>query len=301
MKSTTGRRVRHSRRALVLLLVCAWGGMAQADTVYLKSGAVIAGQVLSENEFEIRIAVSQTVSGSIRTFKLIDRSIVDRWERDDAALAVEMDPGGATARAQELARTFDDAMGEFSVTLRRAATLAHDAETGREDVAALYLELIEDMDSEWRKLQSSALAPDDAGPRLLALRDKAYELLLIALRANLGAQQDELARAKERVAELDRTIADMEEEISRLESTDDDAAAGRDSAGVRRMGRRGLSPAERTRLRDLRKMLVPARSRLRKRTLAIAQIETTIRQVEDELKLAGEHAQQAATEAAALR
>lgn len=281
---------RHHAFALGLLAILALPATLAADTVTLKSGAVLTGEIVKEDAYELTLKVSRTADGGIQTLKVIEQTRVDRLQRDTPAVAIEPEPG-ATAT---LSPPAEDAAPPPSLeawreTIRRADALTAE---GRYDEAATRFRRV--MEQAEHADAASATNHASAATRVetLQLREEAGRHLVIALRGKLDFKEEALQAAEASAQKLERRIEDDRATLQDLENGDKD----RDPAHARRLGDSIDDTDASTRRRDLQERITFDENRLRTHRRWAREEALALVNLQSEIKIAEAASRQATTD-----
>lgn len=270
------------RLGLALALGLACGLRAGADTVTLKSGAVLTGEILKEDAYELTLRVSRTANGEIQTLKVIDQSLVANMERGQPRVALEPLPGtdDASAAPPPPADTPPDTLEGWRQSLRRADALIAD---GRNDEAAtLFREVTTQAEA--------APGADDTRVEILEVREEASRHLLIALQGKLELKEETLKTANAAAQRLERRIRDQREEREDL----DRPPKTSDEPEVRRLGKEAERLSLPARRKELDERIAVEERRLQTHQRWAAEERRAIVSLESEIKVAQARARQAA-------
>lgn len=267
----------------------------RADTVYLTSGITIEGTVLTEDDYEIQIVVSRTESGKIRTVKIVDRSVVERWERDESPLAFEPEPGQEDVAAAAVAAQVSSKVLDLDGNVSKGDAFTRD---GRFDEAlAVFQENILASEHDLRQLKANDLTPADALTRVMDIRKRSYERAMFAMKGQIDVKKERLLKGNDSIKKMEAFLVTSAAEVKELEQP----AVTEQKAGekeMKRVGSRSPNPSEITRARELRKQMAALEITLEGRKRAMILLEADIRRHEGDLEVMKEQAKQAAQELA---
>ncbi|MCE9613461.1 MAG: hypothetical protein K8T26_04245 [Lentisphaerae bacterium] len=286
------------RHGLCVLLVAGVLG-ARADTVVLKSGASISGEIVGEDAREVRLLVSRTPSGHIQTIKVIDQESVESLQRDTPEVAEEADPvvageaGGGKAQATAASTPALSDPAAMREAMKRADALTGGGQF--EDAIQTYRAVIEGADA---ACEGASAEGQPASLEVLQLRDQTYSLLLIALNGRLAHQREVVDTAEDNAKDLVKDLSRVQDERETLirESKQEE-----DGMRVRRLGAAHDVPASTTRLRELQERALVLENRLQAQRERADAERAGIINMESEIKVTREKARQAATAYAAAQ
>jgi hypothetical protein len=299
MVSAKENVMRQGFSVVALVLIAGWGAV-RADTIRLKSGAVITGEIVGENARELQVLVSHTQAGDIRTVKFISQDSIAAMQRDKPEVAVEPDPVSADAAAADAKARTTPIPAADPASLRAALKNA-DSLTGigRYDEAIQgYRAAIEVAERQRDALRQSE-HPEDRALLLeeLEVRNEAYARLGITLRGKYDSRRKALDTAQGAAHDLERTITQDQRDIAALRRT----VAQQGDMHVQRLGTGREAPAEAKRIRELETRVTACQQRLQAQEEWIATEKLALVALESDRKLASEKAQRALDETEAVQ
>lgn len=279
---------RHLRTVLALLALLNLQAPLRADSVTLKSGAVLTGEIVNEDAYELTLKVSRTADGGIQTLKVIDQAHVERLQRDTPAVAIEPDPGAtATLSAPAEDATPPPSLEAWREAIRRADALTAE---GRYDEAI----------ARFRRVMEQAEYADAAGAtnhasaatrlETLQLREEAGRHLVISLRGKLDFKEEAINAAETSAAKLERRIGDDRAALQDLENEDPNRTP------ARRLGDSIADNDAATRRRDLQERITLDQNRLRTHQRWAREETLALVNLQSEIKIAETGARQATTD-----
>jgi hypothetical protein len=284
------RRIMAERVALAALLSA---GPAFSDSVKLKSGAVISGEIQAENADELRLLVSRTATGDIQTVKIIAQRAIAGLQRDMPTVAVEPDPEAAPAPAEaapavEVAPT----LAACREAIRRADGMTGE---GRYDEAAAQFRAV--IDRTGRAATVEAANEPARRLELLQLRQEACQHLVIALRGKLNLREETLRAADDTARRLERRLEEERDALDDLRKEEDQERD--ETPKARRMGDAFTASETEKRARALVDQIAREETRLRAHRQAMSEEQRAIVNLESEIKIAEAGARQATDDCAA--
>lgn len=200
----------------IVITVCCLASIATADTVTLTSGAVIRGEIVGEDAYEVRVVVGRTAAGDIQTLKIVAQGSVAALQRGNPEVAVEADPVVGTVDAPP--EPLPDASA-LRATIKRAEGLSREGQHAQ--AAERYRAVIDETERRLLVLgDKTDPGTQNARLELLQLREDAHALLLIALQGRLEFKREALRVAEESAQRLERTLAQQRKEIDSLQADD---------------------------------------------------------------------------------
>ena len=264
---------------------------ASADSVTLKSGAVLRGEILAEDAYEVRLAVSRTAGGEIRTVKIIDQSIVDHLQRSTPDLEVEAAPSPIVSDGSSTSAPASPAPDDLRAALEKAD---QQTATGSYDEAAItYRGVIAEA-----KQRSSATNAPAVRLDLLEVRDDACTHLLIALEGKLKSRKEAVKAAEQSAQELEQRLIQQRTELAHSERVAKNDEA---DAGPRRLGHSTETAAATIHVRELRERIALDDRRLKAQQEWVRSARLALVNWEAEIHLARDQAQQAADDLASAQ
>lgn len=266
---------------------------ASADRVTLKSGAVLTGEIVGEDAYEVRLLVSRTRAGDIQTVKVISQDAVAGMERDAPTVATEDAPGAPSAPTP--AAETEAPSGAEPVDLRHAVQRA-DQTTAQglyDDAARDYRAVIAEVER-----QRDAMTPEVRTAQrarlldLLQIRQDASRHLVVALEGKRDAKKETLRAMDQTTLQLDRRASQIREEIAKQERGNRQG----DGRNTHRLGEAADSQSASALLRELNDRAAQTQIQQRNHQQRVQEARLEIVNMESELDLATQQAKQAATD-----